>query len=147
MKRLLLCLPLCFGLVAAPALSTPNVPAHGGAGCGAGEPAADISLMDRHAALKSAAEAAIAGQAQATCRDDGKPAPDRHAADASHAGHRHHRAGHHRHGSGGMCAATTPIALPELMQAHHGRATPRAPFAELAESAPALPLHQGKAHC
>lgn len=148
MKRFLTCLPLCLGLVALPVFSSPSVPVHGGTTCGAAEPAADVSMMTRHAALKSAAEAAIAGEPQTPCRD-GKKAPDRHA---GHAAHRsHHEPATHRHAARGMCAAAMPaaalVALPELMLAHHGPGTPRAPLADLADAAPAGWSGPANAHC
>lgn len=158
MKRFLTCLPLCFSLMALPALAAPNVPAALAMACSAGEPAADVSMMTRHAALKSAAEEAIAAQEQAPCRE-AKAGANRHA---RHAGHGAEAPSAHRHANAGgkcMTCAACPIgaaalptlpaltALPELMLAHPGLAARHAPLAAFADAAPAGQPRPTAAHC
>jgi hypothetical protein len=161
MKRFLTCLPLCFSLMALPALAGPHVPAALAMACGAGEPAVDVSMMTRHAALKFAAEHAIAAQQHSPCHE-AKASANRHGRHAGHgaeapSAHRHANAG----GAGGKCmrcaacpvgAAALPTlpaltALPELMLAHHGLAARHAPLAALADAAPASQPRPSAAHC
>jgi hypothetical protein len=156
MKRFLTCLSLCFSLTALPVLAAPNEPpAALSTACGAGDPAADVSMMTRHAALKSAAEQAIAAREPAPCRE-AKVGSHRHA---RHARHDAEAPAVHRHANaGGQCTscAACPVgakalpaltALPELMLAHPGLAARHAPLAAFSDAAYGSQPRPGAAHC
>ncbi|WP_254615865.1 hypothetical protein [Cupriavidus basilensis] len=108
------------------------------------------SMMLRHAAMKSQAEAALGSHAGAHCHDAADPARQTDGT-ASLSGmtdqpvHQDHQDHHASHGAGGACSACSacalgaimPTILPELALASHGHA---APVAALAAYAGFLPV-------
>jgi len=180
MKRALRCFLLCLAMIALPAQSiaaavmmvcstaqsirAPHhhaMPAAAMAAISVDSPAIE-SMMLRHAAMKSVAEAALAG---GHCHDDAAAHEMPAAADdddmaaagplALHPADPH--AGHHHagHGAGGTCSACAacaagaviPTILPELALASHGHAAPQAALAAFAGFLPAPSDRPPAARC
>ncbi|WP_454726118.1 MULTISPECIES: hypothetical protein [Cupriavidus] len=184
MKRALRCFLLCLAMIALPAqgiaaavmmvcstaqsIQAPSrhaVPAAAMAAVAVDSPAIE-SMMLRHAAMKSVAEAALAGghchdasaaphetpTTPATAGEDDMAA----AADLLTAHPAGTHAGHHAsHGAGGSCSACAacaagaviPTVLPELALASHGHAAPRAALAAFAGFLPAPSDRPPAARC
>ncbi|WP_420995340.1 hypothetical protein ACKI2N_028140 [Cupriavidus sp. 30B13] len=168
MKRFLSCFLLCLAMIALPAQGTaaavmmvcstaqsiqaPSRQALPAMAAMAVDSPAIESMMVRHAAVKSAAETALAGghchetaaahemadsddTAMATSADHVAMHRAGHAA-GQHAGSHHtdHHAGHGANGTCSACAACAagavmPTVLPELALASHGHAAPQAALA------------------
>ncbi|MGO4326605.1 hypothetical protein AB4Z48_19750 [Cupriavidus sp. 2TAF22] len=169
MKRLLSCFLLCLAMIALPAQgiaaavmmvcsTAQSIQASPGALMPADSPAID-SMMLRHAAMKSQAEAALAGHAGAHCEET-TAAPhdvDDMADAAAHPAHPdHHAKSHHAgHGANGTCSACSacalgavmPTVLPELALASHGHAAPQAALAAFSGFLPAPSDRPPAARC
>lgn len=121
------------------------------------------SMMLRHAAMKSQAEAALGSHAGAHCHDAADPARQRDGM-ASVSGmtgmsdqpaHQDHQDHHASHGAGGTCSACSacalgavmPTILPELALASHGHAAPVAALAAYAGFLPAPSDRPPAARC
>ncbi|MGO4155768.1 hypothetical protein [Cupriavidus sp. YAF13] len=121
------------------------------------------SMMLRHAAMKSQAEAALGSHAGAHCHDAADPAQQRDGM-ASVSGmtsmtdqpaHQDHQDHHASHGAGGTCSACSacalgavmPTILPELALASHGHAAPVATLAAYAGFLPAPSDRPPAARC
>ncbi|EHP44777.1 hypothetical protein OR16_02180 [Cupriavidus basilensis OR16] len=127
------------------------------------------SMMLRHAAMKSQAEAAIGSHAGAHCHDAADPSQERDGlADPSdmtgmtgmtgqpaHQDHQDLQDHHASHGAGGTCSACSacalgaimPTILPELALASSGHAAPVAALAAYNGFLPALSDRPPAPHC
>ncbi|MFJ1255600.1 hypothetical protein [Cupriavidus sp. CuC1] len=118
------------------------------------------SMMLRHAAMKSQAEAALGSHAGAHCHDAADPAQERDGMTGTtgttdQPAHQDHRDHHASHGAGGPCNACSacalgaimPTILPELALASHGHAAPVASLAAYADFLPPLSDRPPAARC
>ncbi|AJG23707.1 hypothetical protein [Cupriavidus basilensis] len=181
MKRVLSYFLLCLAMIALPAQgvaaavmmvcsaaqSVPSVPLAQmpSVVLPADSPAVE-SMMLRHAAMKSQAEAALGSHAGAHCHDAADPARQTDGTASlsgmtgmthppAHQDHQDHQDHHASHGAGGACSACSacalgaimPTILPELALASHGHAAPVAALAAYAGFLPAPSDRPPAARC
>ncbi|MDF3836982.1 hypothetical protein P3W85_29110 [Cupriavidus basilensis] len=164
MKHVLSCFLLCIAMIALPAQgiaaavvmvcsAAQSVQASGG--LSADSPAIE-SMMLRHAAMKSQAEAVLGSHASMHCHDAAAPA-DKSAGMAEPQGQPapHDQQDHHTHHGAGTCSACSacalgaviPTVLPELPLASHGHAAPQAALAAFLGFLPAPSDRPPAARC